>query len=160
MSRYFEDIRLGEQIEIGSYLFTQENIIDFARQFDPQPFHIDAEQAAQSHFGGLIASGWHTASVWMKLMIAYQDKQARERNIPQQGERPQFGPSPGFRDMKWLAPVRAGDTISYKSRVVEKIELQSRPNWGLLVSRNEGANQNGCCVFSFLGQVFIARRPG
>ena len=159
MSRYFEDIRLGEQIEIGSHLFTAADIIAFARQYDPQPFHIDPELAAQSHFGGLIASGWHTASIWSKLFVNYQIKQAKERNIPQQGERPQSGPSPGFRELKWLAPVRAGDTISFRSRVTEKIELQSRPNWGLLVSRNEGVNQNNCCVFSFLGQVFVAPKP-
>ncbi len=160
MSRYFEDIRPGEQIELGEHLFTAQDIIDFATRFDPQPFHIDEEQARESHFGGLIASGWHTASIWIKLMVAFQENQARTRNIPEEGERPQFGPSPGFREMKWLAPVRAGDTISYKSRVAEKIELQSRPNWGLLVTRNEGYNQRGKLVFSFLGQVFISRRPG
>ena len=160
MSKYFEDIRLGEQAELGSYQFSSEEIIRFAEAYDPQPFHTDETEARASHFGGLIASGWHTASVWMKLMIAYQKQLAKTRGLPEQGERPQFGPSPGFREMKWMAPVRAGDTIRYTSRVTEKIDLKSKPSWGLLVSRNEGFNQNGDLVFSFLGQVFVARRPG
>ena len=160
MSKYFEDIHLGEQADLGCHEFTSEEIIRFARAYDPQPFHIDETQAAQSHFDGLIASGWHTASIWMKLMIAYQKQLARTRGLPEAGERPQFGPSPGFKDMKWMAPVRAGDTIRYTSRVTEKIDLKSKPSWGLLVSRNEGFNQYNDLVFSFLGQVFVARRPG
>lgn len=159
MSKYFEDIHLGEQADLGQYNFTAEDIIRFARAYDPQPFHIDEELARDSHFGELIASGWHTASIWMKLMIAYQKRLAETRGLPAQGERPQFGPSPGFREMKWLAPVRVGDTIRYTSRVTEKIILNSKPGWGLLVSRNEAFNQNNDLVFSFLGQVFVARRP-
>lgn len=160
MTKYFEDIHLGEQADLGQHEFTADEIIAFAGKYDPQPFHTDEQKARQSHFGGLIASGWHTAAIWMKLMVAYQKQLAKIRGLPQQGERPQLGPSPGFREMKWLGPVRAGDTIRYTSRVTEKVELKSKPSWGLLVSRNEGYNQHGDLVFSFLGQVFVARRPG
>ncbi|PLX35683.1 MAG: dehydratase, partial [Hyphomicrobiales bacterium] len=127
MSKYFEDIHLGEQADLGSYQFTAEEIIRFAAAYDPQPFHVDEARAADSHFGGLIASGWHTAAIWMKLMVAYQTRLARTRGLPEHGERPKMGPSPGFREMKWMAPVRAGDTIRYTSRVTEKIDLSSKP---------------------------------
>jgi acyl dehydratase len=151
--KYFEDIALDVKRDIGIYTFAEEEMIRFARQFDPQPFHLDLEAARASHFGGLVASGWHTVAVWMKLMVA--DRIAAHVK----GDRAAFGPSPGFRDLKWLKPVYAGDTLTYSTMATEKVELKSRPHWGLIYSLNEAVNQKGEPALSFLGQVLCLRRP-
>ena len=158
MSGFFEDIRIGEQTLLGSHLFTREDIIRFAKLYDPQPFHIDEAAAEASQFGGLIASGWHTGSVWIRLMVEHRQRSTEGQAAALGEHRPRIGPSPGLRDMRWTTPVRPGDTISYSTRVAEKIDLASRPNWGIVVSRNEGVNQNGEMVLSFLGEVFVERR--
>ena len=151
---WFEDIQIGSRLDLGSYRFTEEEIISFATKYDPQSFHIDPVAARESHFGGLIASGWHTAAVWMKLMIASRVSQKKATG----DDGPPAGPSPGFLELKWPNPVRPGDTIRYSSTVVEKIELKSRPDWGIVRSRNEGYNQHGEPVLSFLGQGLIQRK--
>jgi len=158
MSRFYEDIRIGEQTPLGTHEFTREEIVRFARQYDPQPFHLDDEAARASSFGGLIASGWHTGAVWVRLMVEFRQRSAAAQAAAPGEHGARVGPSPGFRDMKWLTPVRPGDTISYSTRVVEKIDLASRPNWGIVISRNEGVNQKGELVMSFLGEVFVERR--
>jgi acyl dehydratase len=154
---WFEDVEIGTRTELGSYTFTAEEIIRFAQKFDPQPFHIDLEAAKSGPFGGLIASGWHTSATWMKLMIRSRRTRGEEP-ADETGRKPQGGPSPGFLDMRWPAPVRAGDTITYSSTVIEKIELRSRPNWGIIRSRNEGVNQKGELVMSFIGQGLTERK--
>jgi acyl dehydratase len=156
--KYFDDILLGDAFEVGSHRFTAEEIKAFALRFDPQPFHVDEEAAARSHFGGLCASGWHSTSMWMRLMVDYRqrfDEERRERGEPVV----QLGASPGFRDLKWMRPVYAGDTIRYRSEVVELRASKSRPGWGLMSLRNSGTNQNGEPVLSFVSTVFIERRP-
>jgi acyl dehydratase len=156
--KYFDDILLGDAFEVGSHRFTAEEIKAFALRFDPQPFHVDEEAAARSHFGGLCASGWHSTSMWMRLMVDYRqrfDDERRERGEPVV----QLGASPGFRDLKWMRPVYAGDTIRYRSEVVELRASKSRPGWGLMSLRNSGTNQNGEPVLSFVSTVFIERRP-
>ncbi|MGI9384589.1 MAG: MaoC family dehydratase [Methyloligellaceae bacterium] len=158
MSTYFEDFVVGATIDLGSHAFTAEDIVSFARRFDPQLFHLDHEMAKETIFGGLCASGWHTAAVWMRLMVQYRKRTAAEIAAAG-GTPPRLGPSPGFRELKWLKPVYAGDVIAFRSTPEDKIELKSRPEWGLLVTRNEGANQSGDLVLSFLGQVFVERRP-
>lgn len=157
MAHYFEDIVIGETVELGSHLFTREDILSFATRFDPQRFHVDEEAAKDSLFGGLCASGWHTACVWMRLMAAHRARTAAA--IAEAGRRPaQHGPSPGIRELKWLKPVYPGDVIAYRSTPEEKRGLRSRPGWGLVVTRNEGMNQKGEMVISFLGQLFVERR--
>ncbi len=151
MSGFFEDIRIGEQTLLGRHLFTREDIIRFATQYDPQPFHID-EEAANAKFGGLIASGWHTGSVWIRLMVEHRQRSAEWQAAAPGEHRPRIGPSPGLRDMRWSTPVRPATWVA------EKIDLASRPNWGIVVSRNEGVNQQGEMVLSFLGEVFVERR--
>ena len=156
---YFDDISIGDTFVLGSHVFTAEEIKAFAARFDPQGFHMDEEAAARSHFGGLCASGWHSASVWMRLMVDYRrrfDDERRARGEPAV----ELGASPGFRDLKWMRPVYAGDTIAYESEVVELRPSKSRPDWGLLSLRNTGTNQNGELVLSFVSTVFIQRRPG
>jgi acyl dehydratase len=151
--KYFEDLVMGGRLELGSYNFTEEEIIRFARQFDPQPFHIDPAAARASHFGALVASGWHTVAVWMKLMV--EGRASREA----EGERSAFGPSPGFRNLEWLAPVYVGDTLAYSTTLTDKIDLKSRPEWGIVRSRNEAVNQKGVVAMRFIGQAFCLRRP-
>jgi acyl dehydratase len=149
---YWEDIELGAKRDLGTYTFTEDEIMRFARKYDPQPFHIDKEAAKHSIFGGLIASGWHTAAIWMKLAI-----EERKRNSSARVQR--SGVSPGFEDMKCLKPVRPGMTLTYSSETLEKVELRSRPELGLVKTRNEARNEAGELVFSFIGKGFMQRRP-
>jgi acyl dehydratase len=157
--KFFEDIRIGETSALGRYTFTAESIKAFAARFDPQPFHLDEAAGAASPFGALCASGWQTACVWMRLMIDYrkrEDEDCRARGEPVA----ELGPSPGFRELKWLKPVYAGDVVSYSTEVVEARVLNSRPNWGIIVMRNTGVNQNGEPVISFISSAFVERRSG
>jgi acyl dehydratase len=147
---FFEDIAIGDRHELGRYTFTAQDIKRFAARYDPQPFHLDEEAAAHSHFGGLVASGWHTASIFMKL----QARVVAERSA----DLARTGPSPGFRDMRWLKPVFAGDTLTYTNEVVRKRELNSRPQWGIVFSRISAVNQHGDLAFEFEASVFMARR--
>ena len=157
--KFLEDIAAGERVEIGRYTFTTENIKGFARRFDPQPFHLDEAAAARSHFGALCASGWHTASVWMRLMVEHQNREDEARRA--RGEPiAALGPSPGFRELKWLKPVYVGDTVIYSTEVIEKRASKSRPGWGLMSIRNTGVNQKGEPVISFVSVAFVERRRG
>jgi acyl dehydratase len=156
--KYLEDIRVGDKADLGSHTFTAEDIKLFAARFDPQPFHLDEAAAARSHFGGLVASGWHTGSVCIRLIV--QNRLREEEAMQARGEAVgRTGPSPGFRDLKWLKPVYAADTITFASEVIETRELQSRPDKGLVFARNTGTNQEGVLVFSFISVVFVDRRP-
>ena len=154
---FFEDIAIGQRREVGSFTFTAELIKKFAAQFDPQRFHLDEEAGRQSLFGGLAASGWHVGSVCMKLLVA--DGQRLAREAAARGEEVAvWGPSPGFRDLRWIRPVLAGDTISYASEVESLRSSDSRPQWGILQARNTGTNQRGELVFSLLATAFVPRR--
>lgn len=155
---YFDEIKVGDRNELGSFHFSSEAIIAYARQFDPQPFHLSEEEGKKSLFGGLAASGWHTAAIWMKLMVASRLRENAERVA--RGEAPiMVGPSPGFRDLKWIKPVLAGDTVSYCSEVTGLRESASRPGWGLVEVTNTGTNQRGEVVYSFVGTVFFPKKP-
>jgi acyl dehydratase len=154
---YFEDIKIGDRRELGSFTFTPENIKAFATKFDPQPFHLDEEAGRKSVFGGLAASGWHVAAVYMKLTVASTQREA-EAGIAR-GEKPvAYGPSPGFRDLKWIKPVLAGDTLTYTTEVASMRPLESRPQFGFVSFYNTGVNQRGELAFSFVGSVFAQRR--
>jgi acyl dehydratase len=155
--KFFEDIRVGDSDEIGRYTFTAHEIKAFARRFDPQLFHIDESTAKRSHFGALCASGWHTATIWMRLLVDYRREMAaaaRARGEPVAT----IGPALGFRDLKWLKPVYAGDTIVYRNEVIELRLSNSRPDHGLLTIRSTGTNQNGELVISFASTAFVERR--
>jgi acyl dehydratase len=154
---FFEDLAVGQQREVGSFTFTAEDIKRFARQFDPQRFHLDEEAGRKSLFGGLAASGWHVGSVCMKLLVA--DGQRRMQEAAARGEKVAvWGPSPGFRDLRWIKPVLAGDTITYASEVESLRISEKRPEWGILQARNTGTNQRGELVFSLLATAFVPRR--
>jgi acyl dehydratase len=157
IERFLEDLHVGDRFGSGTFDVTEQGIVDFAEDFDPQPFHLDEAAAARSHFGALCASGWHTASVWMRLMVEYQrreDDARRARGEPVAT----FGPSPGFRELKWLKPVYVGDTVTYATEVIEKRASNSRPDWGLMSIRNSGVNQKGEAVISFISVAFVERR--
>jgi acyl dehydratase len=155
--RFFEDFLIGERRELGSFTFTADDIKRFARQFDPQRFHLSEEEGRNSLFGGLAASGWHVASVYMKLLVA--DIQRLDREAAARGEEIAVaGPSPGFRELRWIKPVLADDAISYASQIESKRVSESRPEWGIVQIRNSGTNQRGEAVFSFLGIAFVPLR--
>lgn len=154
---YFEDMLVGRRRDVGSFTFTADEIKRFARKYDPQRFHLSEEDGRKSLFGGLAASGWHVASVCMRLMVLSTQRIAREAAA--RGEAVvASGPSPGFRDLRWIKPVMAGDTISYVSEIEGLRASASRPEWGIVEVRNTGTNQRGELVFSFLGIGFVPRR--
>ncbi|MEH3119507.1 MAG: MaoC family dehydratase [Methylorubrum populi] len=149
---YLAEAEIGAIRDLGAHRFEAEAIIAFARAYDPQVFHLDAQAARATHFGALCASGWQTAAVWMKRLHATF---ARDIALAaRSGPVPQLGPSPGFRDMRWLRPVYAGDTIRYASRLVDRRASASRPGWGIATHHNTARNQRGEPVFEFTGSVF------
>ena len=142
----------GLRVDLGSHTFEREAIIAFARKFDPQRFHLSEEGAEGTHFKTLCASGWHTSGQWMKLNVI-NGRRALERATGYDGPPAVFGPSPGFRNLRWHLPVYVGDTISYRSTVTGKRATPKRPGWGMVLNKAEGFNQNGDLVMSMDGAV-------
>ena len=146
MTRWFEDIVLGEVYPLGSHTFDAAEIVRFATLYDPQYFHLDAEAAKHSHFGGLVASGWHTVSIGHRLMV--DTLFAEEERLRAMGLEPGVsGPSPGVNTMDFKVPVRPGDTVSYELVVTDKRRSNSIPGWGLLFNRLTAVNQRGELVY-------------
>jgi acyl dehydratase len=146
VTRWFEDIALNEPFPLGSHTFSAEEIIRFGKLYDPQYFHTDPEAAKHSHFGGLIASGWHTVSVGHRKMV--DELFAEEDRIRAAGGEPGVsGPSPGVNSMKFKAPVRPGDTVTYTLTVTDKRRSNSIPGWGLLFNNLDAVNQRGELVY-------------
>jgi acyl dehydratase len=144
---WWEDFKVGERSEMGRHTFGEEEIVAFARQFDPQPFHLDAQAARGTPFGGLIASGWHTCAVGMRLMV--------DQYI---GRTVSLG-SPGIEDIRWLRPVRAGDTLTYSRTVTETRASTTRAGVGLVKHRWEAVNQSGDTVLTMEGWGMYGRKP-
>ena len=157
MTIYLEDLVIGEKVIYGSHHFKKVEMLIFARDFDPQPFHLDEAAARRSIFGALSASGWHTASMWMRAMVDYRQRQA-EADIRAGKDVPPSGPSPGVNKLRWPKPVFVGDTITYSSTVTETLDDPKRPDWGLAVTLDEGVNQHGEVVYSAIGRVYVKRR--
>lgn len=147
--RYWEDFRAGEVEQIGERRVDRDEIVAFARQFDPQPFHVDEAAASASMFGGLIASGWHTCSLVMRMMCdAYLLDSAS------------LG-SPGIDKLKWLKPVRPGDTLRARRTTLETRASKSKPEVGIVSNLWEVFNQNGELVMTMEGYgMFRRRNPG
>ena len=144
---YWEDFNAGEVVEIGQHTFTESEIVAFAEQFDPQPFHTDPVAARETFYGGLIASGWHTCAIGMRLMVhAYIGRAASAG-------------SPGVENIRWLGPVRPGDTVTYRRVILESRPSGSRPGIGLVRSRSEAINQRGETVMTMDGWGLFRRRP-
>ncbi|GAC1338040.1 MAG: hypothetical protein NVSMB26_25420 [Beijerinckiaceae bacterium] len=157
LSAWYEDLVIGTNAALGTETFTREAIIAFARTYDPQPFHLDDEAASRSLFGRLAASGWHTASSWMKHLVNAR-KQFAGARARDAAPRAEPGPSPGFTNLRWHRPVYAGDTVAFATELVDK-RVTSRPGWGLISSRNTGVNQDGVLVYEFTGTAFWPLRP-
>jgi acyl dehydratase len=143
---YFEDVKVGDTERFGRYEVTREEIIEYARQFDPQPFHLDEEAAKASPFGGLIASGWHTGAMLIRML--------NDHSIP----RAATSGALGFDDLKWVKPVRPGDVLSVESRVLEKTESRSRPEIGVVMVESRVSNQAGELKMSLVSIVLYRRR--
>ena len=157
MMAYFEDVVVGEKSPLGSHLFTREEIVAFASEWDPQPFHVYEEAARGSMFGSLVASGWHTGATAMRLIV--DARKAYEEARRARGEAtPPLGVSPGMRNMRWPIPTRPGDELTYFSQVLDKRETK-RPEWGLVHLLTTGFNQRGELAISFESWAFVARRP-
>ena len=145
--RYLEDFQAGQVFEVGSHTFTADEIVEFGKRYDPQPFHIDEEAARQTQWGGLIASGWHTIGVVMRLQVeCYVNDSAS------------LG-SPGIDEIRFLKPVRPGDTITARSTILEVVPSRSKPDRGHMLVRSEAFNQKGELVLSFIGRGIYYRRP-
>lgn len=147
MTIYFEDFTPGKVFELGAVEMTEDEIVEFATRFDPQPFHIDRDAAARTPFGGIIASGWHTCSYCMRLMV----DGLLSRTIS-------LG-SPGVDQIRWLAPVRPGDRLSARMTVEEARASASNPARGTVAFVSEMENQDGVPVLSMRAVAMFGRRP-
>jgi acyl dehydratase len=157
MTQWFEEIEVGRPYPLGAHTFTTDEIVRFGRTYDPQYFHVSADDAAHSHFGGLVASGWHTVVVGHRLMVdaLFADDDLHR----QRGEEPGVsGPSPGVNRMEFKAPVRPGDVVTYTLTVTGKRPSNSLPGWGLLLSTIDAVNQRGETVYHAEFAGFTKRR--
>ncbi len=146
--RYFEDFEEGQVYELGSRIVTRDEIIAFAREYDPQPFHLDERAGERSPFGGLVASGWHTTALFMRL---YVDALLRDSAA--------LG-SPGVEELRWLKPVRPNDTLTGRFTVVRTQPSSTTPGRGTVLARCELLDGSGNPVLSLLARGYFARRPG
>jgi acyl dehydratase len=144
--KYWEDFAIGERAELGRHTFTEDEIVEFGRRYDPQPFHVDVENAKQSTFGGLIASGWQTCAIGMRLMVEGYIRQTVSLG------------SPGIDNIRWLKPVRPGDTIAYSRVVLESRASTTRKGVGLVKHRWEAVNQRGELVLTMEGWGMFGRK--
>ncbi len=145
--RYFEDFAEGQTVDLGSFQYTEQEIIDFARAYDPQPMHTDPAAAAKSTYGGLIASGWQTVTSYMRILV-----EEIMRDSASVG-------SPGLDRLRWLKPVRPGDTLRARFTVLEARPSNSRPDWGIVRSKGEVLNQNDEVVMDVEAVNFFGRKP-
>lgn len=144
---YFEDFEVGRVIEVGTCTFAEDEIIDFASRFDPQPFHVDKEAAARSMYGGIIASGWHTCSKMMRLMVENFLSEAASLG------------SPGVDEVRWLKPVRAGDVLQVSTTTLEVRPSNSKADRGVVHSMWKAVNQHGELAVTVKGMGMFLRRP-
>ena len=145
---YFEDLELGKERYFGSYEVTREEVLDFARKYDPQPFHLSDEAAAKTHFGRIAASGWHSAAMVMGVIARHVVDQ-RQAGLG----------SPGIDELRWKKPVYPGDTLHVTGEILEKTPSRSRPEIGSFRTKTTVTNQHGDVVMTFISIVLIRRRP-
>jgi Acyl dehydratase len=145
---YFEDLEVGAQTDFGTYEVTRDEVLEFARKYDPQPFHLSDEEAAKTHFGRLAASGWHTASMTMAVIARYVVAH----------EQAGLG-SPGIDELRWRKPVYPGDTLHVRGEILETTPSRSRPEMGSFRTRTTVTNQDGDTVMTFISIVLMRRRP-
>jgi acyl dehydratase len=146
-ARYLEDIEVGEKAQIGPVTMTEADIVDFARRWDPQPMHADPEWAARGPFKGLIASGWHTAALVMRMTVDAQPL----GNLPILGL--------GVDGIQWPQPVRPGDTIEVEIEVISITPSRSQPGYGVVKLKSTARNQRGEEVYVVQPNCWVPRRP-
>ena len=146
--RYFEDLEVGAETYFGSYEVTRDEVLEFARKYDPQPFHLSDEEAAKTHFGRIAASGWHTAAMTMAVIA---------RRVVDQ-EQAGLG-SPGIDELRWKKPVYPGDTLHVRGRILEITPSRSRPEMGSFRTQTTVTNQDDEVVMTFISIVLMRRRP-
>ena len=146
--QYFEDLEVGRETYFGRYEVTREEVLEFARKYDPQPFHLSDEAAAKTHFGRLAASGWHTCAMTMAVIA---------RHVVDQ-DQAGLG-SPGVDELRWLKPVFPGDTLHVRGTIVDKTPSRSRPEIGTFRTQTTVTNQDEVPVMRFTSIVMIQRRP-
>jgi acyl dehydratase len=144
---FYEDLAIGTTRNFGAYEVTREEVMEFASKYDPQPFHLDDEAAAQTHFGRLSASGWHTCSMTMRMMV---DNMMNEKSAG-------LG-SPGVDQLRWKKPVYPGDTLRCETEVIEKRRSASRPEMGIFKSRIRTFNQSDEIVLEMVSNALIRTR--
>ena len=144
---YFEDIEVGATRSFGHYEVTREEVMEFAGKYDPQPFHLDDEAAANTHFGRLSASGWHTCAMTMAMLVENM-KTHQQAGLG----------SPGVDNLRWVKPVYPGDTLRVESEVLEKRRSKSRPDMGIFKSRSRTLNQNDEVVLEMVSNGLIVVR--
>lgn len=146
--KYFEDMAVGDETEFGSYAVTREEVLEFARKYDAQPFHLSDEAAAKTHFGRIAASGWHTCAMTMSVIVAYMK------------EHPQAGlGAAGIDELRWLKPVYPGDMLTVRGKVLETTPSRSKPEIGTVRTQTTVSNQDGVPVARFTSIVLMRRRP-
>ncbi|MEO8454550.1 MAG: MaoC family dehydratase [Sphingomicrobium sp.] len=143
---YFEDLEVGAETDFGSYDVTREEMLEFARKYDPQPFHLSDEEAAKTYFGRMSASGWHTAAMTMAVIARYVVEH-RQAGLG----------SPGIDELRWRKPVYPGDTLHVRGKIIEKTPSRSRPEMGSFRTHTTVTNQNGETVMTFTSIVLIRR---
>ena len=146
--QYFEDIAVGATSRFGAYAVTREEVVAFAQKYDPQPFHLSDEAAAQTHFGRLSASGWHTCAMTMAMLVENLSKN-RQAGLG----------SPGVDELRWQKPVYPGDRLTVKGTIVEKTPSRSKPQIGSFRTETIVENQHGEPVMRFTSIVLMRRRP-
>ena len=144
---FFEDLEVGTKSSFGHYEVTREEVLEFASKYDPQPFHLDDEAAAQTYFGRLSASGWHTCAMTMRMMV----EQLMSQKVASLG-------SPGIDELRWLKPVYPGDTLRVEAELIEKRQSKSKPHMGFTKSRQATFNQHDERVMTMIGNSIIRVR--
>lgn len=145
--RYFDDLRCGERFQSAKYIVTEEEIINFAREFDPQPFHLDAAVADKTMFGGLIASGWHTAAITMRLFVKTLNFAEGAIGL-------------GVDELRWPNAVKPNDVLQVETEIVDLRESRSKPSHGIVRIRNVTTNQRGEIVQTMFASALVLRRKG
>jgi acyl dehydratase len=143
---YLDDFAVGQRFELGQKTITAAEIVEYARDYDPQPFHLDEDAAAKSPFGGLVASGWQVGAIAMRLLVDNLLRRAASLG------------SPGLDKVQWLAPVRPGDTLTMSGVVLEVIPSRSKRDRGVVMSRYEMHNQRGELIYAVEGAGMFGRR--
>lgn len=146
--QYLEDIKVGQKVSFGGYQVTREEVLEFAGKYDPQPFHLDDEAAAKTHFGRISASGWHTAAMTMSMLVENLKKNKQAG----------LG-SPGVDELRWLKPVYPGDTLRVEIETLEVRPSRSRPEMGSTKGRVTVFNQKDEPVMTMLSIGLVATRP-